>query len=111
VFEGIVILLFNLSDAEVSLAKIPNEDLVTDDFFGVEGALFFALPFLDSAALTDESEDRFRVKWEWLELVGSIDVLGVADKRKLRLFAGRVGVFTKCEGREFAAWLKEWEID
>jgi hypothetical protein len=59
VFEGVVILLFDLSDAEVSLVKIPNVDLVADDFFGVEGTLFFALTPLNSAALTDESEDRF----------------------------------------------------
>jgi hypothetical protein len=111
VFEGIVVFFFDLSDTEVSLLKIPDEDLVADNFFGVEGALFLALALLNSAALTDEGEDGFWFKWEWLELVGSVDVLGVADKRKLRLFARRVGVFTKCEGGKLAAWFEEWEVD
>jgi hypothetical protein len=79
VFEGVVVLLFDLSDAEVALLKIPDEDLVADNFFGVEGALFFALTLLHSAALTDESEDGFWIEWEWLELVGSVDVLCIAD--------------------------------
>jgi hypothetical protein len=59
VFEGIVVLLFDLSDTEVSLLKIPDEDLVADNFLGVEGALFLALTLLNSATLTDEGEDGF----------------------------------------------------
>jgi hypothetical protein len=83
VFEGVVVLLFDLSDAKVSLVEIPDEDLVTDDFLGVEGTLFLALTLLNSAALADESEDGFWFKWKWLELVCSVDVFGVANKRKL----------------------------
>jgi hypothetical protein len=111
VFEGVVVLLLDLSDAKVSLVEIPNEDFVADDFFGVEGTLFFAVTLLNSAALTDEGENGFWFEWEWLELVGSVDVLGVADKRKLRPFARRVGVFTECKRRELAAWFEEWEVD
>jgi hypothetical protein len=81
-FEGVVVLLSDLSNAEISLVKVPDEDFIADDFFGIEGALFFALALLNSAALTDEGEDGFRFEWEWLELVGSVDVLGVAYKRK-----------------------------
>jgi hypothetical protein len=83
VFEGIVVLFSDLRDAEVPLVEVPNVDLVADNFLGVEGALFFALALLNSAALTDKGEDGLWFEWEWLELVGSVDVLGVADKRKL----------------------------
>jgi hypothetical protein len=111
VFEGVVVLLFDLSDAKISLVKIPNEDLVADDFLGVERALLFAMTLLNSAALTGEGEDGFWFEWEWLEPVGSVDVLGVADEQKLRLFARRVGVFTKCERGKLAAWFEEWKVD
>jgi hypothetical protein len=43
--------------------------------------------------------------------VCSIDVLSVADERKLRLFARHVGVFTDCERGELAAWFEEWKVD